>query len=204
MGEKPVHILSDSVPRAAVNSLPSHYIITLTCLKSKGYNQLVYQLGHELLHVFLSPFVIHPFAEIIACTMSLCCLSDMERSWSTGNDSLRRHAGKFGEYRNKVIDSAQARVNVEDGWAKSFICGCHERNEQLVAAFLLEPMVQNLSNWSAMRLAYHSFIDEYVDDEDWRITVSATRWIEACKESIHCSGSDVRIVSEIIDLFDLK
>ncbi len=108
LGIKPIIIQKapDDTPRAVTNGLPREYIINLTCLGSRDYCRIAYQLGHELGHVYVDPQKDNWFIESVATAMSLVALSDMHAKWSHDPPfpSWRSWARHFPEYREHAVD----------------------------------------------------------------------------------------------------
>jgi len=113
LGYKPIVLVKDDVPRAATNGLPEKYIVSLTCLHTRRFNQLVYQFAHELTHVYISPYISQPFVEILAVSVSLVLLKDMHALWrSIENLKMRSYAQKYLQYRNQIVSLALERSNL--------------------------------------------------------------------------------------------
>ncbi len=248
LGFKPVHFVSGTEPQTLLHSLPRAYSVALTCLQSQKLNQVAYQVGHELFHVFADPRLIHPFMELLACTASLATLELLARELESGQVGGRqvgthaaekgdsggggggglafgRYASKFRDYRAKVLDSAfqgvfrqdciedRRREQLAQGeWARTFAMGCDDRNHQLVAASMIEPLMTSGRTWSVFCLAAQAVLEgqdlvRTMDDgsecPDWRKSICANRWLAACKASPFCSPEDSQVVIEISALFGL-
>ena len=126
---KSIHLVLGPIPMVDVTRLPTCYCIHLTCLHSRKYNQIVYQLSHELCHVFISPLLLHPLAEILAVATSLVVLQEMGNLWSRSeHEGKREYAASFGSYRQTVAARAVGNVYIPQGmdvemWFKNEILG---------------------------------------------------------------------------------
>ncbi|CAK9006990.1 Cold shock-like protein CspB, partial [Durusdinium trenchii] len=148
------------VPQAITDELPRSYAVVLTCLSSKRFNQLVYQLGHELTHVFADPMVEHPFMEVLACTVSLSALELTAAAWQQGPSAAKiGYAAKFVEYKNRIVEAAwqhsgaplRGDEEAVQRWTRTCDIGLADRNAQLVAASLLEPAFTAAAEWQVLR-----------------------------------------------------
>ena len=98
-----------------IEQLPQQYCIRLTCLHTRKFNQIVYQFAHELCHVFISPLLLHPLAEILAVTTSLVILQEMSDLWRNSSRPERRdYAEKFARYRHTVLASAVEQLELPE------------------------------------------------------------------------------------------
>jgi len=216
-GPKPLQVVQGAEPQTLVGSLPGAYTIALTCLESERLNQVAYQVGHELFHVFSDPCCIHPWMEVLACATSLATLTWM----GTGQSGclrvpplMQRYEAKYRDYYARILDSAFLHVfgvseekthpETVRSWAKTFEMGCDDRNQQLVAARLIEHYLNQQDIWTAFRLSYTCVESNIFSQQTgWRESVSGEKWISACALSIDCPPGHVDIVRHICHLFGI-
>lgn len=170
------------MPRAVTNFLPAQYAVALTrpSLEARNFDQVVYQLAHELTHVVVDPTVTNPLVEVMACTMSLVLLDVMAADWEAASQprARRAYAAAFRAYRASVVSSAYAALGLGPGlgpgdaglgghnssaavlrWGRVCDFGCEDRSAQLVAASLLAPCVAAMDSWSVVRLVREAVVD---------------------------------------------
>jgi hypothetical protein len=83
LGGKPIVIRKDPVPRACLNWLPQEYGINITGPDTTLYCQIVFQLAHEMGHVFIDPYKGGWFSESVANAMIYVCLDALAEKWKT-------------------------------------------------------------------------------------------------------------------------
>lgn len=116
LGAKPyvVQQAADGVPRACLDGLPDEYIINVTCLHTRFYSRLSFQLGHEVGHFYVDPYHSNWFIESVCTAIAFICLSAMVERWLSTPpfDNWKLYATKFSDYRREIIDDAIAKVGV--------------------------------------------------------------------------------------------
>lgn len=205
MGWKRCVLLQDNVPRAVTNHLPENYAVALTCLRSRRFNQIVYQLAHELTHVFVDPLIEHPFIEVIACLSSLAALEDFSQQWGrAGSAGLRAYAIKYAEYRDTIMEGPEKfllqitpkhqnhlhRDQTIRSWAQNVEIDCYDRNAQLLLASYLLPQLAALKSWTAIRHVHHAIVPFSEGcTQSWKDNISTSAWRKACNEDIMCDDA---------------
>mmetsp|Transcript_27874 Transcript_27874/g.44652 ORF Transcript_27874/g.44652 Transcript_27874/m.44652 type:complete len:190 (-) Transcript_27874:1363-1932(-) len=186
------------------------YTIALNCLYTKRYNQIVYQFAHELTHVFISPYVVHPLAEIFACAASLAMLDAIADEWSMHSDQrVVEYASKFREYKNRVVEQATSHIDLAhepiQDWCKTCQIDCEDRTAQLLAAQQVAKRMNSLESWSPFRMVFAGILENSQGGESnpWRSSVSTAKWRQACEKSKNCASIDVELIDEIQILFNL-
>lgn len=193
LGAKPVvlHKSPDDLPRACLNGLPSRYDINLTCLNTRNYAQIVYQLSHELGHIYINPYRNNRFIESCCCAMSYLCLKKMERKWNRNppfpnwstyarnfkiyrRDEIQKVLKERGiESENDVIEWIHYRVNYN--WLNSAHEGDVDRPNENVCAVVIEQVLDEHQNsWGALtRLGEATSEDNITDFNLWRRLVTS-------------------------------
>mmetsp|Transcript_6816 Transcript_6816/g.12605 ORF Transcript_6816/g.12605 Transcript_6816/m.12605 type:complete len:256 (-) Transcript_6816:1148-1915(-) len=217
LGVKTVHLIQGLVPQVVLNDLPRRYTVVLTCLESVRLNQLVYQLGHELYHVYADPRVIHPFAEVLACACSLAVLRKARKKClASPQPSLRAYAEKFETYRANIVDNARSKLGLEINarlatWAQDFTMTCDDRNAQLAAASLFEEAMGTSNNWSVYCLACSAICSSDSSStqltpsgrRNWREDLDIKLWRASCISAVSCTVDDVKCVESLAIVFGL-
>jgi len=168
LGYKRILLVQDSTPRACIDGLPKEYIVCLTCLDDRLYNQLVYQFAHELAHVYISPYISQPFVEILAVAVSLVVLKEMHDLWNQ-DAKLQSYAKHFKQYRDKVVqiafdslhidlDSTSLTEEILSSTIHDWVVRClvprtlkeDDRSHQIVASLLIANVLETSSSWNAL------------------------------------------------------
>ena len=102
----------DGTPRACLNGLPNEYLINVTCLHSRLYAKLAFQLGHELGHFFVDPHFSNWFVESVCTGVSFLTLDALAAKWTTAPPfpNWRGYASSFTVYRQQMVGDALAKV----------------------------------------------------------------------------------------------
>jgi len=121
LGPKPyiVQQAPDGMPRACLNGLPDEYIINVTCLHTRLYAKLSFQLAHEIGHFYVDPYRSNWFIESVCTAIAFICLSAMAERWLTAPpfDNWKLDADKFSDYRRQTINDALVKVGVSSALA---------------------------------------------------------------------------------------
>lgn len=188
MGCKPfiVQEAPDGIPRACLNGLPNEYLINVTCLHTRLYAKLAFQLGHELGHFFVHPHYSNLFIEAVCTAISFLGLDKLANKWTTAPPfpNWREYAPSFSEYRQKTVGDAVAKVGISDvhlipTWIRRSLAsivdaGCFDRPEEMLCAETIASIMQaHGSHCSAVtRLGAASKPDGKTDIVSWRSSVS--------------------------------
>lgn len=169
LGAKPVilHKAPDDLLRACLNGLPIQYDINLTCLNTCNYSQIMFQLSHELGHVYINPYRNNRFIESCCCAMSYLCLKRMEKRWNRNPPfpNWSKYARNFKRYRrdeiqkvlkelgigseNEAFEWVDHRVNYD--WLNSAHEGDVDRPNEKVCAVVIEQVLDEHPNsWGAL------------------------------------------------------
>ena len=185
LGRKPIHIQQapDGIPRACLNGLPNIYLVHLTCLYSRFYAQIAFQLGHELGHFYINPNRGNWLIESVCTSLSFLCLSELGEKWSTTPPfpHWRDYAPNFASYRVKTVADATLRVGLPEGASISqwinmssgevLRIGKWSRDHEMIVAEVIAGIAarhpQSLS--AITLLGEASCADETTDFEKWRI-----------------------------------
>lgn len=187
LGPKPFVIRSapDGSPRADLRGLPGEYWINITCLNSRSYSQIVYQVGHEMGHHYVGPRQDNWFVESAATALSYASLTEMGNKWEHhppfGN--WASYAKHFHEYRLETIRSMTKEAGLEDvqqagQWVKTRLpglvaAGKVDRPAQAVCAFVIEQALRrHPDSWSALSKLGAAVNKEQIEWEQWRKSVS--------------------------------
>ena len=102
LGRKPLRIAVGPCPRCVLNDLPHSYRIHLTQL-GRDYCRFVYQLAHEIGHVYCNPYKSNWLIETLCEMASQVCLRALADQWKTAPPfpNWRAYACHFGEYLSK-------------------------------------------------------------------------------------------------------
>jgi hypothetical protein len=145
-------------------------------VKNRYYAQLVYQLGHELCHIFADPRRTNWFVESCCEMAALTLLRRMSKLWS--NNSLyirwRKYAPKFRHYAQNGIQEAKEAEEPSD------------RQKNTIVAEMLCPLFEeSAESWDALCLLGQGFASPPVDLTDWNpgsVNFSFDRWLQAAPE----------------------
>ncbi len=165
-GVKPLVLRTapDGCPRACLDRLPHAYLVHLTCLETRHYCQIMYQLGHELGHVWADPRRSGGwFAESVMEAMALATLAHMETKWRTDPPypNWKPYADEIRRYRLAQVKRSLERVGLEHpghvaDWVRDELPARLARGEtgrptQHVAAVLIYGcMNRHPKAWSAL------------------------------------------------------
>jgi len=104
LGVKPVECFNHFVPICDTSGLPGNYRIGLTA-KGWNYCAIVFELSHELAHVFFHPLRSGAVIESLACAASFEILKRMSIRWSSCSAAqYSTYAPKFLEYQKSFIN----------------------------------------------------------------------------------------------------
>jgi hypothetical protein len=128
LGVKPFVIRKapDGMPRADLRGLPKEYFINITCIDSRDYCRISYQLGHELGHHYINPYRSNWFIESMCGALSLLCLTDMGEKWKVNPpySNWKSWAFHFAEYRENTVKGMLNQLGLKPGddtlpWVKT-------------------------------------------------------------------------------------
>ena len=104
LGKKPIVVQqsTDGYPRACLDGLPNEYWVNVTCLHSRSYARLAFQLGHELGHFYIDPRYRNWFIESVCTALAYSCLTALAEKWLSNPPYPGRsnYAPAFTDYRN--------------------------------------------------------------------------------------------------------
>lgn len=175
-GVRPVGILyRPQGPLTDSTSDTARYKVYLS-VKNRYYAQLVYQLGHELCHIFADPRRTNWFVESCCEMAALILLRRMSRLW--GNNppcaSWISYAPEFKQYAQNRISEAKEAQEPSD----------RERNT-IVAEMLCPLFEESAESWDALCFLGQGFASPPVDLTDWdpdSVDFSFDRWVQAVPE----------------------
>jgi len=195
LGRKRVFVqpAPDGIPRACVDGLPGRYIINLNCLNTLRYCQLVYQLGHELGHVWCdpSPGKSSWFVESVCAAMARLALTYMGKRWRKHPTVYkgRGYAKEFLKYHDDGIRKSANEVGLEQegdvqGWVQEELPCIIQRGEigaddlgrkyQLLCAVLIErSFTAHARSWGAICKLGVATRNERTDFAKWKQLVAA-------------------------------
>lgn len=117
LGSKPIIVqkASDDLPRAVINGLPNEYIVNLTCLDTRDYCRITYQLAHELGHHYVDPHRSGWFIESTVTALSLTVLSEMGEKWTVTPPfaNWKSWAHNFPEYRDMTERTMLEQIHLK-------------------------------------------------------------------------------------------
>lgn len=189
LGLKPfvVQQAPDDIPRACLNGLPTEYWINVTCLNTRNYAQLAFQLGHELGHFFVDPHHSNWFIESLCTAFSFVTLDALAVKWTTEPPfpNWKDYASKFAEYRREMLVDALRKLCIPSEeclstWIRQSLgniitAGAFGRTEELlcadIAAKIMKTHVDSIQAITLLGAA--SKIDGKTNFEVWRRSVSA-------------------------------
>lgn len=164
LGTKPFVIQQapDDAPRAVINYLPKEYRINLTSVGTRYYQQITFQLAHELTHHYVDPYTSNWFIESVAHAHSMLILTAMGNKWKTDAPypNWRSSAQRFAEYRTNTISNDLARMHLSSaelkGWIQTKMPELIKENkvgrpEQAICAYLIEDVfLRHPKAWGAL------------------------------------------------------
>lgn len=116
LGGKPFVIQQsrDGLPRAHLDALPGEYAVSVTCLHTRDYARLAFQLGHELGHFWVDPRRTNWFIESTCTAVSYVCLDCLTWAWNADPPfpNWRGYAREFARYRKKHVRDAASKVGL--------------------------------------------------------------------------------------------
>jgi hypothetical protein len=183
-GIRPVSILYCSQgPRTVSTSDTTRYQVYLL-VKNRYYAQLVFQLGHELCHIFADPRRSNWFVESCCEMAALVLLRRMSKLW--GNDppcaNWRSYAPKFQEYAQNRIRQARRAEETNN------------RQKYLIVAEMLCPLFEeSAESWDALCFLGQASVCPPVSltDLDPDSDLGFDRWLQAVPRNLQ--GIVVRI-----------
>jgi hypothetical protein len=145
-------------------------------VKNRHYAQLVYQLGHELCHIFADPRRTNWFVEACCEMAALTLLRRISKLWANNPPRARWRscAPKFQRYAQNGIREAKEAEEPSD------------RQKNTIAAERLCPLFEESPrSWDALCFLGQGFASPPVDLTDWNpglLDFSFDRWLGAAPE----------------------
>ena len=181
-GARPIHIFHRAEgPITDSTTDPNVYRIGLA-VRDRLYSQLVFQLGHELCHVFADPRRSNWFVECCCEMVSLVLLRRTSESWACAPpfSNWINYAPRFKEYAEDRVRKATAAVfgsgSLPDldqlcKWLASVSYSFREnpvdRQRNLIIAEMIRPFFEeSANNWDALRFLGQASIPPPVDLTD--------------------------------------
>jgi hypothetical protein len=170
-GIRPVRILYDPChPHINSHSDTTRYKVYLT-VKDWYPEQLVYQLGHELCHIFADPRRTNWFVESCCAMASTVLLCRMSKLWANNPPSVKRRTPRFRQYaQERILDAEQAHEP-------------NPRQGQVLNAEILRPLFkESLQTWNALCFLGQASTCPPADLTDWnshQVGFSFDRWFQA-------------------------
>lgn len=171
-GIRPVSILYQSqCPLTDSTSDTTRYQVYLS-VKNRYYAQLVFQLGHELCHIFADPRRTNWFVESCCEMAALVLLNRMSKLWSNNppRANWRSYAPKFQQYAQNRIRQAREAEEPND------------RQKYVIVAEMLCPLFEeSAESWDALCFLGQASASPPVSltDLDLDSDLSFDRWLQA-------------------------
>ena len=189
-GIRPVSILyQPQYPQTFSTPDITRYKVYLT-VKNRYYHQLVFQLGHELCHIFADPRRSNWFVESSCEMAALVLLRRMSKLW--GNDppraDWRSYAPKFQQYAQNRIRKAREAEDPDD------------RLKNVIVAEMLCPLFEeSAESWDALCFLGQASVCPPVSltDLDLDSDLGFDRWLQAVPRNLE--GIVVRIGKTLKD-----
>jgi len=189
-GIRPVSILyQPQYPQIFSTPDITRYKVYLT-VKNRYYHQLVFQLGHELCHIFADPRRSNWFVESCCEMAALVLLRRMSKLW--GNDpsrtDWRSYAPKFQQYAQNRIRKAREAEDPDD------------RLKNVIVAEMLCPLFEeSAESWDALCFLGQASVCPPVSltDLDLDSDLGFDRWLQAVPRNLE--GIVVRIGKTLKD-----
>ena len=171
-GIRPVSILYCSEgPRTVSTPDTTRYKVYLS-VKHWYPEQLVYQLGHELCHIFTDPRRTNWFVESCCAMASTVLLCRMSKLWANNPPPVNcSHTPKFQQYAQDVIQRAKKPEHPD-----------HRQGQVLNAQILCPLFEESLESWNALCFLGQASTCPPVDLTDWnprQVGFSFDRWLQA-------------------------
>ncbi len=172
-GPRPVSILYHPLlPRTDPTDI-KRYKVYLTVNNPDYYAQLVYQLGHELCHIFTDPRRSNWFVESCCAMASTVLLRRMPKLWSNNppRADWSSRAPHFQRYaQNRIQDAKEAQEPTQ-------------RQKEVLNAEILRPLFEeSLESWNALCFLGQASTSPPVHPTDWNEKItdfSFDRWLQA-------------------------
>ena len=135
----------DGISRACLNGLPAEYLINVTCLHTRLYDQLAFQIGHELGHFYINPHYSNWFIESVCTAISFLCLDALAVKWTTAPSFLQwqSYAPLFTEYRrNTVIEPLRSYGIADRSYVPTWIRASVARPEEMLCADVIADIMR--------------------------------------------------------------
>jgi len=211
-GQRPIHVFYD--PQTLWTDCTGDLSVYRIYIKvrDRRYNQLVFQLGHELCHIFADPRRSNWFVESCCEMASLELLRRMSRVWASTPPfpNWVSYAPRFEEYAENRIrtrtrtvfgsDSLPGQAQLRE-WAstvsESFRDNPTDRPRNVIIAEMLRPLFEeSVDNWDALRFLGEACTSPPVDlrDVDVNSDFKFERWLEAVPDHLK---DFVRRISEM-------
>lgn len=195
-GPRPVSILYRSEgPQTDSTTDTTRYQVYLS-VKTRDYTRLVYQLGHELCHIFADPRRTNWFVESCCAMASTVLLCRMSKRWSNNPPypHWRSFAPKFEQYAQNAIRLAKEAEQPTP------------RQGQVLNAEILRPLFDKpLEHWNALRFLVKASTSPPAGLKDWNqheLGFTFDRWFQAVPP--HLKGIVRRISNTPEDRWDYR
>ena len=189
-GIRPVSILyQPQYPQTFSTPDITRYKVYLT-VKNRYYCQLVFQLGHELCHIFADPRRSNWFVESCCEMAALVLLRRMSKLW--GNNppyaNWRSYAPKFQEYAQNRIRKAREAENPD-----------YRLKNVIVAEMLCPLFEESAESWDALCFLGQASVcpPASLTDLDLDSDLGFDRWLQAVPRNLE--GIVVRIGKTLKD-----
>lgn len=175
-GVRPVSILyQPQYPQTISAPDITRYKVYLT-VKHRHYSQLVFQLGHELCHIFADPRRSNWFVESCCEMAALVLLRRVSKLWGDNppRPDWRSYAPKFQQYAQNRIRKAREAEDPDD------------RLKNVIVAEMLCPLFEeSAESWDALCFLGQASTSPPVELTDWNPhlkDISFDRWLQAVPE----------------------
>jgi hypothetical protein len=197
-GIRPIAILYCAKgPRTDSTTDTTRYKVYLS-VNTRHYARLVYQLGHELCHIFTDPRRTNWFVESCCAMASTVLLCRMSKLWSNNPPypNWRSYAPKFQQYAQNVIRDAKEAEQPT-----------HRQGQVLNAEILCPLFEESSDSWNAFTYLGKASTSPPDDEDltDWNkhaLGFTFDRWLHAVPP--HFKGIVLKISSTPEDHWDYR
>jgi hypothetical protein len=159
--------------------------VNVTCLHTREYAQLVFQVGHELGHFYVDPHFSNWFVESVCTAITFLCLGTLGDKWATDPpfQSWKDYATVFRKYRKDILDQALSDVGIAccsgiPSWVYSSLSsvvagGTFTRQHEMLCADIIAAIMSeyHVSCSAITKLGTASKVDGITDFVAWRDSV---------------------------------
>ena len=202
-GIRPIHIGSDQKngPLTDSTTNTSLYYVLLS-VNGRKYNQVAYQLAHEICHIFADPRRSNWFTESCCELASLIILDKLTMAWGITPPfpNWISYAPNFKQYAEERIRKITKEVFQEEflpdnkklrAWLmtsrNTFKANPIERSRNTIIALMLRPIFEEaINNWKAIRFLGQASINPPISlkDLDLNVEINFDIWEKVVPEQL--------------------